>query len=252
MLAVAIVFQTLEYLQIFEDLNVGPLKWSLLRQELFKVPKIILNILDLAFSSSNFRGFLVLRLFFAVSLFFIGGFGVSLVLWSTSILLALRFRGAFNGGSDFMSLVVLMGLVIVHIKGDSNFAVAGVFYIAIQSGISYFRAGVVKVTKLSWLNGSALSGFLGNTIFEENLFLSWIAKKQLLLGICSIGFIGVECLTPLVFLNKTFCLLFLAAGALFHLVNFWLFGINRFFWIWISTYPAIFFASEFIIKKNGL
>jgi hypothetical protein len=40
-------------------------------------------------------------------------------------------------------------------------------------------------------------------------------------------------------LDLRLALFFCASGALFHFLVFWYFGLNRFFWAWLATFPAV-------------
>jgi hypothetical protein len=48
-----------------------------------------------------------------------------------------------------------------------------------------------------------------------------------------------ECLAPLALLDARLAVVFCLIAALFHFLVFWFFGLNRFFWAWLSTFPAI-------------
>ena len=60
----------------------------------------------------------------------------------------IRWRGAFNGGSDFMTLVGLTGLLIAHLVGAAGQPEwgwkAGLGYVTLQTVSSYFVSGWVK------------------------------------------------------------------------------------------------------------
>ena len=44
---------------------------------------------------------------------------------------------------------------------------------------------------------------------------------------------------PLTLLTQTTLIMGLAVAATFHFANAGLFGLNRFFWIWLAAYPSI-------------
>ena len=80
-------------------------------------------------------------------------FGISLWLFASSVVLLLRWRGAFNGGSDFMNLILVIGLAIGEIIDWR----AGLTFVAIQSASSYFISGAVKLLQPEWRSGIALT-----------------------------------------------------------------------------------------------
>jgi hypothetical protein len=53
------------------------------------------------------------------------------------------------------------------------------------------------------------------------------------------AFIGWECAAPLALLHPLVALVFCTIALLFHFLVFWFFGLNRFFWAWLATFPAI-------------
>ena len=58
--------------------------------------------------------------------------------------------------------------------------------------------------------------------------------------------IGFECLFPLAWFDPRLCLLLMAAGAGFHLLNSYVFGLNRFLFAWLAAYPALWFCSQLV------
>ena len=52
-------------------------------------------------------------------------------------------------------------------------------------------------------------------------------------------FILWECAAPLALLDTRLALVFCCIAALFHFLVFWFFGLNRFFWAWLASFPAI-------------
>jgi hypothetical protein len=60
-----------------------------------------------------------------------------------------------------------------------------------------------------------------------------------LAAIGSWTFILWECAAPLALLDTRLAVVFCAIAALFHFLVFWFFGLNRFFWAWVASFPAI-------------
>jgi hypothetical protein len=52
-----------------------------------------------------------------------------------------------------------------------------------------------------------------------------------------------ECGFPLALLRPELSLVFLGGGLLFHLLIAYQLQLNRFFWAWLATYPAVYWAS---------
>jgi hypothetical protein len=163
-----------------------------------------------------------------------------------NLLILIRWRGAFNGGSDFMTLVVLTGLLISQVVGAlGNVELgwqAGFWYIAIQAVTSYFMSGAVKLLRREWRNGSAMTIFLNGAIYGP-LSAKHLLRNTWLALFGSWGFIVWEILFPLSLLDPRLAAVFCAVAALFHFLVFWFFGLNRFFWAWMCAFPAIIWCS---------
>jgi hypothetical protein len=246
LLAWSLSIQTLEYLRIGKaTADNGLWSWPLQRAD---IPNATVRAaLDVLFKPWMHQVHLVLRLFAAVALA-VQGASLPLIafLFAGNLLILIRWRGAFNGGSDFMTLVVLSGLLIAQVVAAfGNEALgwqAGFWYIAIQSITSYFMSGSVKLLRREWRNGSAMTIFLNGAIYgplspAHPLRNKWLA----LLG--SWGFIVWEILFPFSLLDPRLAAVFCAVAALFHFLVFWFFGLNRFFWAWLCAFPAIMWCS---------
>jgi hypothetical protein len=62
-----------------------------------------------------------------------------------------------------------------------------------------------------------------------------------------------ECALPLlVFAGVRPCLLFIAAGMLFHFSTAIFMGLNDFFWSFVATYPALLFVASTVQTWRGV
>lgn len=190
---------------------------------------------------------LVLRLLAALYLMVFGASAALMVfLFLSTVQLLIRWRGAFNGGSDFMTLVVITGLLIGALgiaAGYPDIAWrAGLIYIAIHSASSYFISGSVKLLNPEWRSGEALGLFLDSGIYgplkPDSLF--W---KRPVAILCSWAFILWEIAVPLAFIDPLAMVAYCLTGLVFHFLVFWYFGLNRFFFAWLATYPALIFLA---------
>ena len=234
--------QTLEYLRMRPATQGNGLwVWSIQRQD---VPnQWMRKFLDSLFTPQAFTALLVLRLLALVSLVFQGCHLLNIgFLFVSNLALLIRWRGAFNGGSDFMTLVVLTGLLIAQVVShfsSSEFGWrAGFWYIAIHSITSYFMSGSVKLLQREWRNGSAMTIFLNAAIHGPLGSGHWLRKPRLATQ-SSWAFMVWESLAPLALLDARLAVLFCLIASLFHFLVFWYFGLNRFFWAWLATFPAI-------------
>jgi len=60
---------------------------------------------------------------------------------------------------------------------------------------------------------------------------------------CAWGFTVWEGCFPLALLDPRLAAAFCAVAALFHFLVFWYFGLNRFFWAWLATFPAVLYCA---------
>lgn len=244
MLGFSLLLQSLEYLKLSKIDRVG--HWEIQRHEIPSRPVRLL--LDRLFHIPTYQGLLWIRC--SLSLVLMAGhagIGVSIVLFLLAVLLLMRWRGAFNGGSDFMTLVGLTGLMIAHVLGSFNDAASAwsiaFWYVTLQSLGSYFVSGWVKLMRPEWRTGRALTVFLDQAVHGPLPAHSPFRSPKVAL-ICSWSFILWEGLFPLALWNLEVAVLFCAVAAVFHFLVFWFFGLNRFFWAWLSTFPAILYCAS--------
>ena len=242
----SLTIQTLEYLRMGQyTANDAFWSWQLQRADIPNAP--VRALLDVLFKPHMHQLHLVLRLCAAVALA-LQGASLPLIgfLFVGNLLILIRWRGAFNGGSDFMTLVVLTGLLISQVVGAlGNVELgwqAGFWYIAIQAITSYFMSGAVKLLRREWRNGSAMTIFLNGAIYGP-LSAKHLLRNTWLALFGSWGFIVWEILFPLSLLDPRLAAVFCAVAALFHFLVFWFFGLNRFFWAWMCAFPAIIWCS---------
>jgi len=115
---------------------------------------------------------------------------------------------------------------------------AGFWYITLQALTSYFMSGWVKLLHPSWRSGRALPQFLDTGIYgplspHSAYRWPWLARTV------SWTFTVWEGLFPLALLDARLAALFCTVASVFHYLVFRFFGLNRFFWAWLATYPAI-------------
>ena len=234
--------QTLEYLKMRPAMGQhGLWSWVIQRQD---IPNAFAQkLFDALFSENIFTGLLWARLLALGSLVVQGANLVNVTfLFVSNLAVLIRWRGAFNGGSDFMTLVVLTGLLISQWLGYFENPELGwracFWYITIQSITSYFVSGAVKLLRPEWRNGSAMTIFL-NAAIHGPLSQNHLLRNPWLATLGSWSFILWECAAPLALLDLRLAILFCSVAALFHFLVFWFFGLNRFFWAWMASFPAI-------------
>lgn len=182
-----------------------------------------------------------------LALLLISGLAPALTLGAlslTALFFLHRFQGAYNGGSDRMGLLVLFALTAAHWAPTARLQELFFGYLALQLTLSYFISGAVKILQPDWRSGRALTDVFLFSAYPVSGELRRLADRPLLLNAASWAVILFELLFPLALLSSSALPLALAIGALFHLANAFLFGLNRFFWIWLAAYPSLLWLQE--------
>lgn len=155
------------------------------------------------------------------------------------------FNGPYNGGADRMSLLILLCLTGAWLFPSGRELAFG--YLGMQLMLSYVMSGWVKLANPAWRNRQALRDvFLFSAYPVAESSRRWAAHPGLLRA-AGWGVMGFELAFPLCFLSRPALMAGLVVAALFHGANAWLFGLNRFFWIWICAYPSILWLQERIL-----
>ena len=235
LLSIAVVFQSVELFQIRRAWSAGGIwDWNTLRKEF--------GILGVVFDEHGFTALLCVRLVCAFVAFFFPNFILMLVLFLSTLLIAVRWRGSFNGGSDYMTLIVSGCLSVAW--GFPRAEKACLYYVAVQTCLSYFMAGMAKIRKKDWWTGKALSDFLKSEYYDVPERLRSLTKQRSLLVAVSWMILTFECVFPLSLCKPEICAIFIAFALVFHLGNVYAFGLNRFLFAWAAAYPALYFCSS--------
>ena len=112
-------------------------------------------------------------------------------------------------------------------------------YLGAQLTLSYFISGWVKVVNPDWRSGRALRDVFQFSAYPVAESLRGFAHRPRLLRAMSWAVMGFELVFPLTLLWPPALAAGLVVAGTFHLANACLFGLNRFFWTWLSAYPAI-------------
>lgn len=156
-----------------------------------------------------------------------------------SLLILHRFQGPYNGGSDRMGLLALWCLTLSRLLPVPQWKELAFGYLGVQLVLSYFISGGVKVVNPDWRTGRALRDVFQFSAYPVSEALRRWADRPRVLRVMSWAVILFELSFPLTLLSRPTLIAGLAVAAAFHLANACLFGLNRFFWTWLATYPAI-------------
>lgn len=162
----------------------------------------------------------------------------------SSAWLVIRSRGPVCGGSDSMFFQVQLGLFLAALGFlHPTMPTLGLGWIAAQSVLSYFLAGVGKLRNSAWRDGAALQ-----RLFASNgSYVLWpgirrLAGAKCLCALLGWGIVLFELTFPAVLLVPLEGrYVFLGLALAFHVANAVVLGLNRFLWAWAATYPALLF-----------
>ena len=177
----------------------------------------------------------------ALALLLLAGTGtawVLIVLCLHTVATLVRFQGSYNGGSDRMGTLVLFCLCLAHWL-PSRWQEVALGYLAVQLVLSYFISGQVKIANLEWRSGRALQDVFCFSAYPVSEELRGLADRPKLLFGASWAVMLFEVLFPFSLLDTRLLMVALFIAALFHLANAFLFGLNRFVWVWLAAYPSI-------------
>lgn len=186
------------------------------------------------------RGVFALRALLCVWL--ASGFGSQyalLALSGLSFLILHRFQGPYNGGSDRMGLLVLYCLTLAENLPALRWQELAFGYLGFQLVLSYFISGWVKIKNPEWRNGKALRDVFLFSAYPVSENLRQLTERPRLLLIAGWGVIIFELLFPLSLISPITLIPALVLAAAFHFSNACFFGLNRFFWAWLSAYPSL-------------
>jgi hypothetical protein len=164
---------------------------------------------------------------------------VSLALVLLGLFILRRFQGPYNGGSDRMSHLILCCLCLVYFMPTVQWREYVFGYLALQLTLSYFISGWVKIVNPDWRSGRALQDVFQFSAYPVSESLRSWADRPRLLWAMSWAVMLFELIFPLTLLTQATLIMGLAVAATFHFANACLFGLNRFFWIWLAAYPSI-------------
>jgi hypothetical protein len=244
--AVGLLVQSLELWMIRDRLSeLGVWRWSLIKTEHASLPFPLRWLFALLLPHRPFVALIALRAIFSGWMLTTGDTRLAPFLLLAQVATCVRFRGTFNGGSDYMSVVLLLSLSIASSPTLTRAALA---YVAVQTTLSYCIAGFAKLRSAEWRNGHALATFLELARQRHGappIVTTALAtpRRSQLLALSTLGF---ECSFPVVWLDPHICAAYLALGLCFHLGDDFVFGLNRFFFAWAAAYPAVLFCSQLL------
>ncbi len=250
--ALSLVLQSVELLLArqswFDD---GVFSWQILRAEHERLPAPLAWLFAPVMPSVAFGVLLLLRIPLACLLGAGAGYAAPLLLFS-QLAIGARFRGTYNGGSDYMSVVVLCALSAAWLSaGSPTLVKASLAYACVQLVLSYFIAGVVKLVRAPWRSGAALSTLVQPEHYGTPRWVARALHAPAASRPLSWLLLAFECGFPLALTGPTLALGAMTLGLAFHIANFVVFGLNRFVFAWLAAYPSLLFFSAALARSRA-
>ena len=209
------------------------------------------SVIEFLFADKMVKRIAFLQLLLSLAAFIHPAAALFVLLFLCHLLICIRFRGTFNGGSDMMTFVLLTGMLIIFLAPSEKAQNLGFIYIAINTVYSYFKAGLAKVVNKEWRNGQALHSFLKRSLFlDTKNFANWLSTKKWVGFVFCWSVIFFELGIPTIFIFPSLIFFYFLCACLFHTIIFVSFGLNRFFWVWLAAWPSIFYAINLIALKK--
>ena len=244
LLAFAMVLQSVEFLSLLRrPFFFGIWSYQNLKSDLESHLPLPNNIIAKLFSENTFMIVVSIQALAAIYSLFYPAFWLFAILFFTHLTICIRFRGTFNGGSDMMTFILLTGVLVSTASASASVQKVGLLYITVHALYSYFKAGLVKVLNEEWRSGRGLPSFLSQSLYVDIQKLSlWLANKPSVSKIlCWFVFLFELSVITTPFFPKHL-IVFFTIAVVFHFNVFIFFGLNRFFWMWLSVWPAIFYT----------
>ncbi|MCX4909696.1 alpha/beta fold hydrolase [Streptomyces sp. NBC_00878] len=149
-------------------------------------------------------------------------------------------------GSDHFAFINYAGAMLEKLfPNDRRAREAAAAFIAAQSCMSYFTAGVSKLISPAWRDGTAIAQIFRTGTYGDRAFYEMVRDRPALCKAIAWSTIAGEMAFPLALVApKPVTRGILGMGLGFHLANAKFMGLNRFIWSFAGTYPAVAHVSE--------
>ncbi|MFE0191348.1 HTTM domain-containing protein [Streptomyces sp. NPDC058989] len=249
--AVTSLLSSLEALPAERDRRPGGLNnWEVVRDNFADLPPVARKALDLLAKPTSMRIIHGARIAAAATLLLPGerrrqraaanGF------LALSTLATYPHHQYGGDGSDQLSFQTQLVSAVARC-GQRNPAVvdACLWYVALQSTLSYTVSGLVKLCGPEWRAGTALSHILRTETYGDAGAYRLISRYPTAGKAVSHAVLAFECAFGLIFLRQgRHAPAMLATTATFHLVNARVMGLSRFVWAFLGTYPAVLYVVQ--------
>ncbi len=171
----------------------------------------------------------------------------------TGTAINVRSNYGLDGSDHFAFINYAVAMLEKLFPNDREAREYALAFIAFQSCLSYFTSGSVKLTSPVWRNGDALTGIFRTQTYGDKFLYDLIKDRPGFTKLMAWSVMLAEAGFPLVLLMpKPIARLFFLSGMLFHVSNAKFMGLNRFFWSFVATYPAVsYFTRDAVRERAG-
>ncbi|MFE7384519.1 alpha/beta fold hydrolase [Streptomyces zhihengii] len=147
-------------------------------------------------------------------------------------------------GSDQASNLVQTATGLARLAPSPAAQDALVWYVAIQSNLSYVVSGWIKLLGKDWRTGSALTGVLRTRTYGHEKAWRLARRHPRSARALAHGVLAMECLFPVLYLKGGLLARPVIAGAAaFHVANGSVMGLGRFIPAFVSMHPMVAYTS---------
>lgn len=145
--------------------------------------------------------------------------------------------------ADSFSFLVLFGLSN-YFYSDSQFnKEISLYFIAIMTLISYLFTSFYKFKGEKWRKGNALKLIMGSAAYGNERVHDFLDKNKKTSIFLNHSIILFQAGSILSIFSPKISIIFIFIGIIFHLSIAALMNLNNFFWVYLSTYPCIYYLS---------
>jgi hypothetical protein len=172
-------------------------------------------------------------------------------LWTlaaSSVWVAWRRRVGGDGGEQMTTMVLIASSIGLTFSLTPSVQCVAAFFIAMQSCLAYFSAGMAKLLSSVWRSGDALRCIVNTSTHGSQWLVELLTRYPRFSAMVNWGLILAELAFPAVLIAPRggACFFLLGVGLLFHVSNAVVMGLNNFIWAFLATYPCIYFLWEVI------
>lgn len=147
-------------------------------------------------------------------------------------------------GSDQVASLVQSAAGLARMSRTPQVQDALMWYVALQSNLSYLVSGWVKLLGKPWRTGEALSGVMRTKTYGHEGFWQLTRKYPTTARYLAHGVLALECLFPIAYLRGgTLVRPIITSAGAFHVANGFLMGLGRFVTSFISMHPMVAYTS---------